>query len=178
MATSLPATTRLYGALNREFFGGELPPCQIRWSQRLTRSAGNIRVESRVIALSVPLLIDAYKDGASFLVCGVPCDDREAALREILKHEMIHLWLHEKGLPCGHTREFRAKARQIGQPKTRHGIGLAPRKVGWIYACPHCGAQITRQRRINRAAACAECCKKFNGGKFDAKFALTGRRAE
>lgn len=178
MPVPLPAAAPLYDALNREFFENILPPCQIRWSRRLTRAAGNIRVESRVISLSIPLLIDAFAKGQTFTICGVECDDSETALKEILKHEMIHLWLFEKGLPPGHTAQFRAKARAIGQAKTRHGIDLPMPKSGWIYRCRNCGAQMARRRRVSRAAACAKCCREFSGGKFDARFVLVARRVK
>lgn len=36
-------------------------------------------------------------------------DDIEATL----KHEMVHLWLYERGRPWGHTREFEAKLKAI-----------------------------------------------------------------
>ena len=175
-ASRWPDPAPLYQTLNAQFFGAELPLCQLRWSRRLTRAAGNIRVQSRMISLSVPLLIDAFADGASHQICGVSCATREEALCEILKHEMIHLWLFERGLPCGHTPQFRAKARQLGQNATRHAIDLPIVKGGWIYCCPHCAAQITRRRRLNRVGACAACCKKYSGGKFDARFALRGQR--
>ena len=174
----LPDAATLYDQINAEFFGANLPNCEIRWSRRLTRAAGNIRVQSRVISLSIPLLIDAFADGATHEVCGVAACDGATALREILKHEMIHLWLHVQGLPCGHTREFRVKARQIGQPKTRHGIALPAPKNGWIYSCPHCAQQIARRRRVSRVGACAACCRLYNGGKFDARFTLRGKRID
>ena len=172
----LPDAATLYCQLNAEFFADELPLCEIRWSRRLTRAAGNIRVQSRVISLSIPLLIDAFASGATHEVCGVAACDGATALREILKHEMIHLWLHIKGLPCGHTAQFRAQARALGQPKTRHGIALPVAKNGWVYGCAHCKQQISRRRRISRVGACAACCRAYNGGKFDARFLLKGRR--
>lgn len=172
---SLPDTAQLYQQLNAQWFDGILPPCEIRWSRRLTRAAGNIRVQSRVISLSIPLLVDAFDKGATHEVCGVAACDGPMALHEILKHEMIHLWLHVRGLPCGHTHAFRAKAREIGQPKTRHGIALPAAKNNWIYSCPHCQAQITRRRRISRVGACAACCRLYSGGKFDARFLLEGQ---
>ena len=174
----LPDAATLYQQLNANFFDGLLPVCEIRWSRRLTRAAGNIRVQRRVISLSISLLIDAFAGGATHEVCGVAACDGEMALREILKHEMIHLWLHVRGLPCGHTRAFRAKAHAIGQPKTRHGIALPVPKNVWIYECPHCHAQIARRRRMSRAGACAQCCRLYSGGKFDARFTLKGRRME
>lgn len=177
MPSSARELAALYQSINAEFFENALPPCEIRWSRRLTRAAGNIRVEKRLITLSIPLLCDAFAGDVAYVVCGVECRDRDHALQEILKHEMIHLWLFERGLPCGHTATFRVKARAIGQPKTRHGIALPLPKRGWIYSCRNCGAQVARQRRVSRAVACAKCCKDWGDGKFDARFVLVGRRA-
>ncbi len=170
----------LYGELNALHFDSILPPCEIRWSRQLTRAAGNINVRERIIKLSQPILVGAFQTDSLFpieyAVCGVLCASKEDAAREILKHEMIHLWLHIQSLPSGHTAQFRAKAKQIGQPKTRHGIALPAPKNGWIYSCAHCRNEFTRRRRYSRAVACAQCCKSFNRGQFDARFRLRGRR--
>ncbi|RYG61462.1 hypothetical protein EON80_23900 [bacterium] len=167
----------LYDRINSEYFEDRLPPCQIKWSRQLTRAAGNIDVRNRVIKLSVPLLVDSYaSEGVSYEICGVKCESREHATWEILKHEMIHLWLHELGLPSGHTAAFRAKAKAIGQPRTRHGIARPVPKSGWLYTCPRCEAQVTRRRRFGRPVACGGCCKKYCGGHFDARFQLKGRQ--
>lgn len=169
--------SQLYAAINIRWFENELPICRIKWSRQLTRAAGNIDVQNRIIKLSIPLLIDAFDLNAQgFEICGVFCDSRQTALEEILKHEMIHLWLHQQGLPSGHTARFRLKARQIGQPKTRHGIARPHPKSGWIYSCKRCAAQITRRRRFGRPVACAACCKTHNNGIFDARFRLKGRK--
>ncbi|MDF2441359.1 MAG: hypothetical protein JWN98_2343 [Abditibacteriota bacterium] len=170
----------LFDELNLKYFDNSLPACRIEWSRRLTRAAGNIDVRRRLVKLSTPLLIDAFASDSlfppEFSVCGVPCDNPQRALEEILKHEMIHLWLHELGLPSGHTPEFRAKARAIGQPRTRHGIALPIPKSGWIYACPACHTEFSRRRRYGRAVACAKCCKQWNKGRYDERFKLRGRR--
>ncbi|PQV64493.1 SprT-like family protein [Abditibacterium utsteinense] len=167
----------LYAQINERWFDLSLPLCQMKWSRQLTRAAGNIDVKKRIIKLSIPLLVDAFTSvEASFEICGVICDSKERALEEILKHELIHLWLHERGLPSGHTQAFRIKAREIGQPKTRHGIARPLPKSGWIYICPRCNAQIVRRRRFSRLVACARCCKAHSGGVFDARFKLKGRK--
>lgn len=170
----------LYQELNASYFDNILPPCRILWSRQLTRTAGNIDVRRAVIKLSVPLLIDAFRRDSLFpseySVCGVQCDSSDSALCEILKHEMIHLWLHVQGLPSGHTAEFRAKARAIGQPRTRHGIALPAPRSGWIYSCAQCGGEFTRRRRYGRSVACSACCKKHNGGKYDERYKLRGRK--
>lgn len=177
---SAAAILSLYAELNVTYFGGILPPCDIRWSRRLTRAAGTIDVRKPEMTLSVPLLVEAYAPTSLFPpqyeVCGVHCDDGPTALREIMKHEMIHLWLFVLGRPHGHTPEFRAKARSIGQPKTRHGIALPPPKSGWIYVCPRCAMEYPRRRRMSKPAACGACCKKHAGGRFDERFKLRGRR--
>lgn len=170
----------LYQILNAEYFDSALPGCKISWSRQLTRAAGNIAVKKREIKLSIPLLLEAFQNGSLFApeysICGVQCDNCDDAIREILKHEMIHLWLFEKGLPHGHTPEFRKKARALGQPKTRHGIDLPAPKSGWQYSCLHCSAIFSRRRRYGRPVACARCCKRFNKGLYDARFKLRGRR--
>jgi hypothetical protein len=171
---------KLYHALNGEFFDSILPPCEIVWSRQLTRAAGNIDVRARRIKLSTPILRDAFIPpqlfAPSFCVCGIHCDNCDDAIREILKHEMIHLWLFEKKLPHGHTREFREKARALGQSKIRHEIAVPPRTSGWEYSCAHCGGRFSRRRRYGRAVACAMCCNKFGNGKFDVRFKLKGKR--
>ncbi len=169
----------LYEELNAKYFEAALPPCRIIWSRRLTRAAGNIDVRARLIKLSQPLLIEAFRgeiEAFEYTICGVVCRDSYAALIEILKHEMIHLWLHERGLPSGHTTLFRAQARAMGQPKTRHGIARPLPKSGWIYRCAHCSQTSIRRRRYGRAIACAACCKKWSGGRYDERFRLRGQR--
>jgi predicted SprT family Zn-dependent metalloprotease len=89
---------------------------------------------------------------------------------------MIHLWLHVRGLPHGHTPEFRAKARELGQPKTRHNITLPKPKTGWEYSCDACGETFMRRRRFGRPVACLRCCKRFARGEYDARFKLKGKR--
>ena len=170
----------LYDELNARYFEGILPPCEIVWSRRLTRAAGNIRVQTPKITLSVPLLLEAFGNGGH-TVCGVWCASQEEALREILKHEMIHLWLYVQKLPHGHTREFRLKAREIGQSRTRHQIAPPPScapKSGWIYVCAACEARVVRRRRFGRRVACAKCCREFAGGNFDERFLLRGARVK
>jgi hypothetical protein len=175
------ALRSLYDELNADCFDGVLPPCRIQWSRQLTRTAGNIDVRRRLIKLSVPLLQDAFRSeslfGVEHIVCGVVCSGPDEAAREILKHEMIHLWLHEQGLPSGHTPAFRAKARSIGQSRTRHNIALPPPRSGWIYACATCGDSFTRRRRYGKPVACARCCKRFNGGQYHERYKLRGHRA-
>ena len=174
----MPELQDIYAELNREYFASSLPPCEIKWSRRLTRAAGVIEVRKPEIRLSVALLQEPWQVliPPQFQICGVACDSFESALREILKHEMIHLWLFVQGLPHGHTRAFRQKAHGIGQPRTRHNIALPLPKSGWIYRCAKCGNEVHRRRRFGKPVACAACCKTHNKGKYDARFKLRGSR--
>lgn len=170
---------QLYDQFNYQYFDASLPRCAIIWSRQLTRTAGNIDVQALKIKLSYPLLVEAFTPKGlfppEFDICGVRCDSSEKAVEEILKHEMIHLWLHVQNLPSGHTAQFRAKARQIGQPKTRHQIETPKPRSGWEYSCATCKSTFTRRKRFGHPVACATCCKKFNKGKFDARFKLRGK---
>jgi hypothetical protein len=170
----------LYKTFNTQYFDDALPPCRIQWSRQLTRAAGNINVRARLIKLSVPIFEEAFEKDTLFapeyLVCGVSCNNSCSAVREILKHEMIHLWLFEQKLPSGHTALFRAKAKSMGQSGIRHNIALPPRKSGWEYSCSHCQITFVRRRRYGRAVACGKCCDKWGNGRFDARFKLKGRR--
>lgn len=174
------ALLRLYQQLNHQYFEATLPHCPIIWSRQLTRAAGNIDVRAPKMKLSYPLLVEAFEPKGlfppEFDICGVRCDSSLKAIEEIVKHEMIHLWLHVRGLPSGHTAEFRAKARQMGQPKTRHQIEPPKPRNGWEYTCVTCNTSFTRRRRFGRSVACAACCKEFNNGKFDARFKLRGKK--
>lgn len=38
--------------------------------------------------------------------------------------------------------------------------------------CPGCGETVRRARRPRRALACASCCRRHAGGRFDARFRL------
>jgi ribosomal protein L37AE/L43A len=42
----------------------------------------------------------------------------------------------------------------------------------FIYLCPNCRQEFPRVRRVRRAVACLSCCRKHNGGEFDARFRL------
>ena len=42
----------------------------------------------------------------------------------------------------------------------------------FVYRCPNCRQEFPRVRRARRAIACLSCCRKHNGGEFDARFRL------
>lgn len=44
--------------------------------------------------------------------------------------------------------------------------------AGVAAACPRCGEVYRRARRPRRRTACADCCQRFAGGQYDARFHL------
>lgn len=172
-----PALLNLYRSLNDQYFEGDLPLCKITWSSRLTHTGGHISPDRRLITLSRPLLLEKFKQVTlfppEFEVCGVLCTSSDEAIREVMKHEMIHFWLHLQRLPYGHNSLFRAKARSLGQSSIRHLITPTSRAGDLIYRCPGCGGEITRRRAPRRPIACLSCCRRHNRGKFDQRFQLS-----
>lgn len=62
------------------------------------------------------------------------------------------------------------------------GIGAKPERCAaadtikppgkYNLVCRSCGKRIIRYRRPRRTVACAECCNRHAGGRFDARFTL------
>jgi SprT protein len=91
-----------------------------------------------------------------------------------VRHELAHL-----------LAQFRAGRRRIpphgaAWRKACHDLGIADearchtlpfpvkqRTRRFLYRCSRCGKDFPRVRPIKRAIACLDCCRKFNGGKFD-----------
>jgi SprT protein len=135
---------------------------QVEWNARLCSAAGRADSHRNLISLN-PRLRDH--------------DDGE--IDRTLRHELAHL-----------LAQFRAGARRI-PPHGAHwrracrDLGIAdearchtlpfpvqqrPRR--FLYRCSRCGKDFPRVRRIKRAVACLDCCRKFNKGNFDPKARL------
>ena len=75
-----------------------------------------------------------------------------------------------------HGAEWRQACRDLGiADETRcHTLPFPVKKRArrFLYRCSRCGKDFPRVRRIKRAVACLECCRKFNRGKFDPKARL------
>ena len=42
----------------------------------------------------------------------------------------------------------------------------------YAYSCPHCDSVLERVRRIRYIAACYDCCRKHNRGRFSQRYRL------
>lgn len=130
-----------YARLNREWFAGKLPGIRFRFSTRML-AAAQIWLEKREIVLSV-----AYHDKHGW----------GSELTGTLKHEMIHLWLHERRRPSGHTPEFRQECERIGAPRWCQPLR---RPYKYLYRCPN-GHEVKTRRKIP-GHSCAECAPDYS----------------
>lgn len=140
-----------FDRLNREHFEGLCPPVRLTINPRLRSAAGRIVPARRTIELNWHRLAQLPESRT-----------------ETLFHEMIHLWLHTRGLPSGHTADFVAKMAERGHEAVRFGRGQgvngqrhdypgSTRRVA--YRCPGCQQEFEVRRRYGRPMACARCLR-------------------
>lgn len=132
------------------------------WSWRLTTTAGLAHADACRIVLNPRLeAVSAAEVERTFL------------------HELAHLVARERNgrrRIKPHGPEWRRACAELGIPgeSVRHNLPFERRHVArrFFYSCPACGKIIARARRLRRLSACAECCNRHNGGRFDRRFVL------
>lgn len=88
---------RSFYRLNVECFGNQIKRrYELQLTRRMKSTKAKALPDKRLIRFSRSHLLND--------------DDVEATL----KHEMVHLWLYERGRSWGHTREFKSKLKAIG----------------------------------------------------------------
>ena len=158
----MPTLPAIFEEINQAHFGGRLDPPVFRWNSRLRISAGRFIPGSRKYFREVRPIIEV----ASYLL-----DEPEAArlVRDTVAHEMIHYWLWCHRRPYGHTAEFLQKMRAMGV--SRYNPVPKRRPYRYLYVCPMCSREFPARRRLG-ALACADCCKRHSGGRYDMRFRL------
>jgi predicted SprT family Zn-dependent metalloprotease len=156
---ALVALKRHYHITVDEKFAGALPrDFAIAFNPNLRRLTGRITYGARLIEIS----------RWHFARYGL--DDARATL----EHELLHLHLHEQGLPSGHTLTFKRLAAEKGI-RVFH-TNSYPRNQSspwrWLYECPACGRHVWRTRPMKKDLACGPCCRTHAGGSWDLRFAL------
>lgn len=94
--------------------------------------------------------------------------------KQTLEHELLHLYLHELGLPSGHNSYFKQLAEEKGirvyhenpYPKNR------PSPFRYVYECPHCRRLVFRRRPTGWRLACGVCCREHCDGEWSSRFEL------
>lgn len=134
----------------------------VEWNARLFSAAGRADSRRNLISLNPRLR-----------------DHDSAEIDRTLRHELAHLLAQFRGgrrrIPP-HGAEWRRACRDlgIGDEARCHTLPfpVQQRARRFLYRCSRCGKEFPRARRIKRAVACLDCCRKFNRGKFDPKARL------
>jgi SprT protein len=146
---------------------------RVEWNPRLKSCAGRADYREKRIWLNPELHEVRARDSQS------PTGEAVDEIDRTLRHELAHLLAQfrtgrRKILP--HGVEWRAACVDlgIGDEKRCHNLPFPfiERTQRFLYRCPHCKRDFPRVRRIRRAIACLACCRKHNGGEFDARFRL------
>lgn len=95
--------------------------------------------------------------------------DKES-IRELVIHEVSHAIVRVLyGYGHGHDNLFKNTVIRLGGTLTkRSSANQGYKPYRYIYKCPNCGKEIKR-KRIG-VWACANCCKKYNSGKYTDKY--------
>jgi predicted SprT family Zn-dependent metalloprotease len=135
---------------------------RVFWNPRMRTAAGRAFWPARVIELN-PVL---HQFGAE-------------ETERTLKHELAHLIAYERAgrrRIAPHGAEWMLACAELGIPGERacHTLPLQRRKMerNHAYVCTQCFTVLRRVRPLKRAVACSACCRKFNHGRYDAKFRL------
>ena len=158
--SALEAKAReILGVLNAEEFSREI---RVEWNARLCSAAGRADSHRNLISLN-PRLRDGH----------------DGEIDRTLRHELAHLLAQFRAgrrRVAPHGAEWRRACRDLGiaDEARCHTLPfpVKQRARRFLYRCSRCGKEFPRVRRIKRAVACLECCRKFNRGKFDPKARL------
>jgi predicted SprT family Zn-dependent metalloprotease len=158
--SALEATAReILTGVNAADLGAEV---RVEWNARLFSAAGRADSRRNLVSLNPRLR-----------------DHDAAEIDRTLRHELAHLLAQfragRRRVPP-HGTEWRRACHDlgIGDEARCHTLPFPVKKRAprFLYRCSRCGREFPRVRRIKRAVACLECCRKFNRGKFDAKAVL------
>lgn len=130
---------------------------QVEWNARLFSAAGRADFRRNLVSLNPRLR-----------------DHDAAEIDRTLRHELAHLLAQfragRRRVPP-HGTEWRQACQDLGiaDESRTHALPfpIQRRTRRFLYQCPRCGKEFPRVRKIKRAVACLECCRKFNRGKFD-----------
>ncbi|PZR73453.1 MAG: hypothetical protein DLM73_10655 [Chthoniobacterales bacterium] len=129
---------------------------QVEWNARLFSAAGRADFRRKLVSLNPRLR-----------------EHDAAEIDRTLRHEVAHLLAQFRAgrrRVAPHGTEWRKACRDLGitDEARTHTLPFPVhrREPRFRYECPCCGKNFPRVRRIKRAIACLDCCRKFNRGKF------------
>jgi SprT protein len=129
----------------------------VEWNARLCSAAGRADSRRNLISLNPRL------------------HDHDAAeIERTLRHELAHLLAQFRAgrrRISPHGAEWRKACDDLGiaDEERCHTLPFPVRQRArrFLYRCSRCGKDFPRVRRLKRTVACLDCCRKYNGGKFD-----------
>ena len=121
--THLATLYESYDIMNRVCWRGELPPCLLRMSRRMS-----MRGSRCVAAYARNRGGGEYRIVFNAAFCR-PLDD--ADFMQLMAHEMIHIWQYSRGSRGGHGRDFRDEQRRLGLIQGRVIPGTSP--MGYVF---------------------------------------------
>ncbi|HKP02253.1 MAG TPA: SprT-like domain-containing protein [Chthoniobacterales bacterium] len=129
----------------------------VEWNARLFSAAGRADFRRTMVSLNPRLR-----------------EHDAGEIERTLRHELAHLLAQFRAgrrRLSPHGVEWRKACRDlgIGDESRTHALPfpVQRRTRRYLYQCPRCGKDFPRVRRIRRAVACLDCCRKFNRGQFD-----------
>jgi predicted SprT family Zn-dependent metalloprotease len=99
-------------------------------------------------------------------------------VEDTIRHEIAHALCKPN---AGHGPAWKAMARRVGavpRASRSHGDdGLVAPPGKYVGTCPNCKETVTRCKKTPKMfrIACAKCCRRYNGGRFDARFKFVWR---
>jgi SprT protein len=149
----------ILAALDATELGREV---HVEWNARLFSAAGRADSRRNLISLNPRLR-----------------EHDSAEIDRTLRHELAHLLAQFRAGPRRippHGAQWRRACRDLGiaDEARCHTLPfpVKQRARPFLYRCCRCGKDFPRARRIKRAVACLECCRKYNRGKFDPRARL------
>jgi len=135
---------------------------RVEWSTRLKTCAGRADYKAKLISLNALLQSHGSEE-----------------IDRTFRHELAHLLAQFRAgrkriLPHGEQWRKACQDLGIGDEKRCHNLPFPVREraARFLYRCPNCRRDFPRVRKIRRGIACLACCRKHNGGEFDARFKL------
>jgi len=148
----------LYDQLNDRWWKGKLAKVPSRWSTRMHAIAGKFWSSKQGPEIVLSVKYHSYFPGQ---------------IEDTLKHEMVHVYIHQHGLrKYGqmHGRAFIEEAKRVGAPIHCSIYPEIRKPFKYEWACPNCGR--TSKSRVKRTWACKPCCVEHNRGRYSERYQL------
>lgn len=99
----------------------------------------------------------------------------EAQVTDTILHEIAHALA---GPAAKHGPVWKAFAVKVGANPSRcyDSAAVVTPAAPWLLVCDTCGHTIERHRRSKARGACPACCRRYAGGRYDARYVMRWTR--